>query len=319
MRWMAVLALAAVVSASSCTRSRGPNELPYPVEHASIAGPGSELLDGFSVQEGSWLLGAPFPRHHVVTDPAAPGRIVNESYGWDAVLALTGDPRRVAQRYLDLALRVGFEDATAHVRCESNDRCDAQATTRFEGGEEHTFGVSALRSESKLDGYPSVFVRLTVAGLRQGPLLTATDAAATKARPKATPRFHEGRLSGEGDDFGNIRFPLGDQKRVSFVVEPGSRLVAPSQHDHLAGDLGPAMIAVVKLGRDDDALIARYVRQSRAFYPDGAWTDTWELSGGVKVVQHKSFCGGGCGRFDAVFIEWSDGSTYGLMSASTRS
>jgi hypothetical protein len=78
-----------------------PDGLPARAEY--LQGPGTELSDGFTVAEGSWLVGAV-----TVPDPwGAP--FGNAAEGWRASLVTDERPLDVLQRYLDQAQRAGFE------------------------------------------------------------------------------------------------------------------------------------------------------------------------------------------------------------------
>ncbi len=76
--------------------------LPIAVETSALLAPGTEIVEGVAVQEGTWLVGSAFPGHWG-----------DES--WQALLVLEGEPLAVWDRY---AGALGIEDrASARQSC----------------------------------------------------------------------------------------------------------------------------------------------------------------------------------------------------------
>jgi len=82
--------------------------------------PGTEIADGVHVQDGSALVGVAFPSLHIdagLTDPK----------GWDAVVAVQGDPIEVWDAY---AAELGIDDVAG-----AKDACIVQADRKGDGDE----------------------------------------------------------------------------------------------------------------------------------------------------------------------------------------
>jgi hypothetical protein len=81
--------------------AEGPSDIPTLAD--ALQGPGSKIADGFTVAEGSWLIGDAIP--------GVQYGYGNEAIeGWNAVLIVDEEPMHVLQAYLDEALSVGYTE-----------------------------------------------------------------------------------------------------------------------------------------------------------------------------------------------------------------
>lgn len=111
-----------------------------------LPGPGTELLDGFVVPEGSQLLGPVFP----FPQGTYAGQLPESA--WSASLVVDGDPRVVVDDFLDQAVTAGLEVKS---NCEVGPRratCSAHARRVVAGFDEEQVFFQVGRSASALGG-----------------------------------------------------------------------------------------------------------------------------------------------------------------------
>ncbi len=305
-------------------RSAGPSDrqLPYPARSDSIAGPGSPLLDGFVVEDGSWLLGAPFPYHTVLVGTGTEESHGRNWYSWSAYLALTGDPHAVAAGFLRQGRSLGFSDGNVEPECETDKRCGGELYREEDGtsSDRVTLTVETVRGAKGLSNWETDLAIVTVGGIGGTKKPQVTDRAVDNG--DARPESPSGDIPSVGDRFGGVQFevdgrPVG--RKVWLTVEGNSRLVMPPLLDPRGETLGPTMIAIFRIEGDVRSLMGRYRGQAQSFYPGDPSSEEWELNADVDVTQYASYCPAGCGGYEAVAIQWIDGVTYGLIRAGTRS
>jgi hypothetical protein len=102
-----ISALSAVLLAAACSDDGGPGTTRIagmPVLEGATRGAGTPLGSGFTVAEGSVLLGAPFPTGIGIEYRGEP----LEDAGWSALLLVTGEGRAVFDAYAAQAEAVGL-------------------------------------------------------------------------------------------------------------------------------------------------------------------------------------------------------------------
>lgn len=98
----AVLAAIVLLAACGDEDTQAPSWSDVPVLPSVRAGPGSEMRDGFEVEEGTVLVGTVFPDG--IASPF--GEITDE--GWWALLFVSGEPSEVLEAYLAQAEAIGM-------------------------------------------------------------------------------------------------------------------------------------------------------------------------------------------------------------------
>lgn len=291
----------------ACTENQAEREdFPYPVLADAVAGPGSDLLDGFIVEDGSWLLAAPFPWREASESDT-------ESYGWTAFLALTDRPRIVTAAYLQQASDLGFT-GSSRARCESDIHCSGDVYRQI-GPERVTFAVEAVRGEAGLAGSETKIVIISLAG----PLQPRANQGVSREVPSEL-RLPGGDLPSQGERFGGVQFEVDGRSvgdKVWLRLEKGSRLVVPPLLDP-RDTLGPTLIALLRFDNDSRSVVSAYLEQLRDYYSGDLDMQTWELAGGFQAHRAIGYCPGGCGDYEISSIRWFDGATYGMIRASTR-
>lgn len=325
-RWLLLFLLLGACTSKTSERiaeqQSGRGDIPYPVDESSIRGPGHPLLGGFQVAEGTWLLGAAFPRHVVVNIPAdeRTNRAASQLdvFGWDAVLALIGGAEEAVQRYLEQAASVGFPAESQESRCAEESgtmTCDGFATRSGETEQtEVLLEIRAVAGGVIADTeYPQAFVHIHVDGLEDPP-----EPRATSDRPDdEKPNYAGGKPSQEGERFGgNAEKDRPARQTPSFKVAPGSRLVAPPYTEEHAIP-APVQYAVVRITGSKDAALADYQNQARAYYPRIARDEGFTVNGAA-VSESTMNCPGGCGFHEARSIVQGE-QTFLLLKSSPRS
>jgi hypothetical protein len=352
-----LLVLIACLTLASCTRSAvqrlsaGPGEFKFPVDTDSTMGPGSPLVEGFVVEDGSWLLGVPFPEKVVAITPANPHLGTQEStrwrYKWSALFAVTGNPETVAKRYLEQARRLGLTEGSTALRCTEADTKKSCVGAVSKPSDASEAGALRLQVKSVVDdqkdqrsGWPPSYLLIHGGGLglTTPPEPTKVAAALTEGSPTPEPKnataesaqdrpsSPAGKLPAPGERFGGAVLKVdGTEVRepVTFTVEPESHIVAPPAFDYgYLNDIttlprGPGILTVVALDRPDAA--AGYSAQARKRYQDETkLTQEWRW--GEKLVRQTVLSeGGGGGIFKAISVTDENGRGYLLIGATTRS
>jgi hypothetical protein len=151
------VAAVVVLSASLIACGGGDDPRAVPVRNSAARPPGTPVADGFTVAEGSVMIGAPLPigvAYFHRGEPVVDG-------GWLATMYVSGEPARVLEAYLRQAEALGFRrrpvvpepgrEATSRVAtCALDDsalyRCVAAARRR-DGGEPRTVLVDVARRD----------------------------------------------------------------------------------------------------------------------------------------------------------------------------
>jgi hypothetical protein len=293
--------------------------LPYTIDESSTFGPRTALFSGFQVAEGSWLFGAPFPRHVVINIPENE-RInqpasMRDAYGWEAVLGLTGGTKDVVEEYLQQSSDLGF--AQQESRCERNNDvtvCDGSSRRNREGSAaQELFTVRSVaggRGETA-----EAFVHLDLDGLSEPP----TAGRGLSHPEPQSPNHAKGELPGPGERFGGASPSqnAAESQRVFFRVAKGTHLVAPPYIDTGAIP-GPIQYAVLRVTGSTAVVKSDYDEQAAQRFPTKSREENWSLHG-ASVSQSRFYCAGGCGNHDTLLFGPQRGRMFILLKSGPRS
>lgn len=305
------------VTASRKAEDRG--SFAFPVRRDALGPPGTMLPNGFRVERGSWLLGTAFPEH-------IDARPVHEKewYEWRALLALTGSPRDVAERYAAQARDLGYHAKASEITC----REEANTERCFYVGRHHDsteedpvrFTVGVIKGPRSKSGWPEAYVRLKLGGagaIKKPEPMTRNSKDADPASGPSPPENPPGHLPEVGEPFTDLQFhldgkPLGPH--VQLRIEDGAHLVAPPAY---GGKNDSQLLAVLELPADARALTDAYAEQAARFYPADAHSESWGWGKAV-VIERNRMCRGPCGAYTARAVIGPDDSGYLLIDLMLR-
>lgn len=247
-----------------------------PVLEESFARPGSRLADGFTVADGTVLLGTVFPHQRYDTGER----------GWSAVLLLTGEANEVPGAYVDQAATAGLPLVSGGEKPScflQHSVWSCRATARAAFGDAYRSLIVHTQQAPQRGSRPPlahVLLRYDQGGDDPLPALQAVGRPDVAVAAPASPSRQWPPLPSSGAQF---EFGYGG----FLTVVPGSALVAPPADESLGG-----WISVVRLdaGRPAETIDA-YARQglgsgrflsTEPFDRDGATvlSASWNVDGG---------------------------------------
>ncbi|HEX5946882.1 MAG TPA: hypothetical protein VFY82_11420 [Acidimicrobiales bacterium] len=249
-----------------CTAGSGADD----GEPADPVAPAS-LAPGFTVVEGTELIGAPIPAGGLVLDGTD---VVDD--GWWATLILDGDPVEIVGEYLDQAVAAGLDDgdprpAACDWMADRQVACTTAVARTPDAADPRSLEIRAVRGE--VSGEPVSHLRLRYSTLpdRWGSLPSVSEEVTPSSGGAGGEGEGEGvappeppddwpTLPEAGDPFDRAWAGLG----VLDVV-PGSVLVA--QPAFGLGCDSTDWSAVLRVEGDPDTILQQYVDQFRSVEP----------------------------------------------------
>jgi hypothetical protein len=238
MKVAASLAIALVLG--SCSLGGGTSQS-FPLAANAAYGPGTPILDGFVVADGTALVGMPIP---------------TASGGWTAVMMLLGSasPAAVYDRYRTQASKNGMglspPSATACQRIRSTLKCEGS------GGTPALTVSLTVRRESSTRGVPQPLILQVTPGQaapepRAWPTPTRSLALPGHGRPAARGALVKSPVPGSYGEY------------VAFRVEPGSEPLTPPMVDvRSVGGVG--WLSMLRVTGNGEQVIDSYERQFAA-------------------------------------------------------
>ncbi len=247
-RWVVAFGVVAVLAAAGAWVLLRDSR----ADPTTLGGPGTPLGDGFSVVEGTRLLGTPIPFGPTGLDGE---QRLYENAGWTANLVVTGgDPDRIVGTYLEQAAEVGID-------LQTEPSCVADAEMTYCGGaawatdgtDTREARVTLLRGEQ--GGLVSDHVILWysepgVVGQRIEDPRPQRDPSPPPVPPPPSPSMPPLPDTGE---------PIGTAGEVNaeVLVQEGSRLAGPPRL-HL-NDATGGIVAVLELTGDPQDVFSSYL------------------------------------------------------------
>jgi hypothetical protein len=278
-----------------------------PVVTDATTAAGGRLPDGFSVPDGTVLLGA--------VEPTGPTRSVNgvivPERGWRALLLVTGDPYDVLDEIRAQAARTGMPGSLMP-RCEANTHLrwfecevDAYSPGFFEDPARGAgFFARLTRGPGNAELGPMSHLLLSFSEIQPATPRQPEEPPAPMDRTEPVPPFPVDWPPPlqPGDPFGTIRME-------TWLIEEGTRLVGPPSYTAVCATGG--FDAVFEVTGDAKRVVDGYARQfeARSFGPvRGDWDV--DLPGGPSA----SFTGPGAGEVSARTVDGPGGRTYLWLS-----
>ncbi len=284
-----------------------------PVRAGATEGPGAELFAGFSVADGSVLLGTVFP---AVVDGDY-GDVPFEERQFRALLLVTGDARRVFEAYAGQAAATGLpvgptssDGVCGDVRVHRATQCSAAASQGAPEKGHRWVRIDLWRAPADRDRPPlsHVFVGYGERGRPpyEGPVGHQQVAGAGSGNPPLPTDWPSLPNVGEPYESGYAQAPL--------AVEDGTELVAhPSSSTECGGGGSSAVFRVLDDPEDVLNAVARQQPTGDGWRNDYSTLETVE---GDATLRYISWNQGG-GSYGAWTVERSDEPTYMLVDHCT--
>lgn len=291
---IAVLAGVALVAASGCGESASPSEPAPDLESSTTAipdgSPGTPLGDGFTVPDGTRLLGVPVP--------AGPTEVIDgdniyANDGWTATLAIVGgDPLRILDEYGRQATAAGLTIVAEPACGQEWDvmKCSVFARTT-DDSEPRSFSATVIRGPMIDVISDHVALRYSTEPLfwNHGQVYVGEPIAATLPAPKPAPLPRVGE-------------PLGTAGEVTteLVITEGSELAGPVRLG--IDDATGGIVAVLHVTGDPEKVLGDYLEQiHRNRVPDNGEPETRQVGDTTITFAHPG--GGGGDYFTLTLIE----------------
>lgn len=278
----------------------------------ALSGPGSELGDGFTVADGSALIGAPVPLGTTSVVDGTP--VVDE--GWKAHLFVSGDPSEVVEAYLEQARAAGMEvnpvpdDEPFAMEGEENPpsgyyMCAAVGDMSVECGatagdaEGRCLNLDLVRSGRA--SHLALTLSTNDPFVCEAPSGLAGNSAEDPPSPSTWPD-----LPGEGNPLGE---PWGSLAPIE--VQEGSTVVAAPVARLGCGVVG----ALLEVEGDPREVAARYAAEIERISRVELGVTTEEVrSGGRTLRRHIAQEGGGGRRFEIDLVTGEDDTAWLYLS-----
>ena len=270
-----------------------------PVLEGHTAGPGAELGDGFTVADGSVLLGDPVPTGVAFEHRGEP----IDDRGWRALLLVTGDAGEVLESYARQAAAVGLpltsrygegrcvDDFTSVVTCDLR----GQVGSDFDG---RSIALELQRGTARSRHAPRSHLLMSYSETGEPPYRTSPVDVCPRCRDVVPPPAPTGwpPLPAVGE-----RYESTGNRRAG-LVEPGSHLVAHPASLAIAGT-----VALFVVTDDPEEVLDRYMAQQGA---DQVFEER-RRDDGATVIRRSWRAGGG--EYDADVVIRDGRPTYLLM------
>jgi hypothetical protein len=260
-----------------------------PVIASAVGPPGTDLGDGFTVADGTVLIGDPIPLGVLGTEDDVP--IVDE--GWSASLVVDGaEPRAIVDAYLAQAEAAGLERLGAGCGLDGEDLVCSGGARSADRAEPRSLLVRTVRGPRRDLVSDHVEVRYSTTDLhwRYGVSPGFADDHPPDLGPVTWPP-----LPGPGE-----LLPSDGEVRTPIPIQEGSRLAGPV-HLNLDDATG-GIVAVLEVTGDPDEVLGSYLD---LFSAAGGFEDptTDDRTIGDAVVTKASTFQAGGDHLDLTLVE----------------
>lgn len=273
----ASLAIAACGQSPATTGESSPRS---PVISSAAGPPGTSLGDGFSVVEGTVLVGPPIPIGIAVVSNGKP--ILDE--GWTATSIIDGaDPLDIVDAYMRQAERVGLVEQAGSGCSVQRDVATCSAFARSpDPAEPRSVAATVVRGQRADLWSNHVVVLFSTAEIywTYGDMMSTDEGDIELPPPAPWPSLPTG-----GDPL-----PTADEIRDPVEVQEGSRLAGPPRLN--IDDATGGMVAILEVTGEPKAVLQRYLEHLASLGSIGADPEVLEVGDALVTQAHASEAGG---------------------------